>query len=402
MGVEPNGAYGVDLSGGGSLADLRFVEASPVLGLTVMADESTLQRPTQVRNKMFGFAKPTFELTSHLCGSGQTLNAASTPTLTTQNAVIGSILGGYSGSNAGTQFVSAASNVYTVTATHGARFPGGSVAWIEVTTNVFEPTVIVSNTANTITLGWLPSAVPAASNRILNSQHMYPEDPTIAQTSLQALWETQNREHIFLLCGLQATSFGIDLTLEQPSKWTASLAGQRYLHDDDIATPVGGSPIGTATYNGGEPVLTKKGGFLFGPIASTTRTHVCESELAFSPGISHVPVQCASEESGIKQMFRQITESTLSFKMNIDDTNVKDLRAAMAAKTLYKGLWWASGVPGDQRALVFSSMQITAVDEAGDLNGLRAAQVTCTLQEDQLTVGASNGFGRAPYRLAVS
>ena len=79
IGVEPNGSYGLDLTGTiGNLTDVRFMESTPVLGQTVIKDEATVQRFTQRRAQLFGFSKPTFELSSELCGSGQTLNAAST------------------------------------------------------------------------------------------------------------------------------------------------------------------------------------------------------------------------------------------------------------------------------------------------------------------------------------
>lgn len=404
VGIEPNGSYGIDLTGTiGNLTDIRFMEAAPVLGQTLIKDEAAVQRFTQKRTQQLGFAKPTYELGSYLCGSGQTLNAASTPTQTTQSKVLAAILGGYSGSAAGTAYVSNVGAVVTVTATHGARFAPGSVVWIQMTNGTYEPNIVRANAASTITLTWLMSGTPTPAGVILNSQHCYLDDPATSQTSLQALWESQNREHIYLLCGLQATALSFDLTLEAQTKWSASLAGNRYLHDDAIATPQGGSAIAVATFDGGEPTVTQKGGFLFGALSSSTRTHVCCSDFAFTPAVSHAPVACASADGGISQMYRVRGDApSVSFATYIDGTNAFDWRAAMTAKTLYKGLWYALGSPGSQKAISMPTMQIVAVDEAGDVGGLRAVKVTCSLQENQDPAAPASAFERAPYQVAVS
>ena len=404
IGIEPNGAYGVDLTDTISdLTDLRFMEATPVLPRTVLQDEATVQRFTQRRAQLFGFGKPTFELSSQFCGSGQVLNAAATPTQTTQSKVLAAILGGYSGSAAGTAYVSNVGAVVTVTAGHGTRFAPGSVCWIQTTAGIYEPNIVRANSADTITLTWLMTLTPTPAGVICNSQHCYLEDPAVSQTSLQALWETQNREEIFLLCGLQATGLSFDLTLETVAKWSAPLAGNRYLQDDAIATPQGGAAIGIATYDGGQPAVTQKGGLLFGPLASSTRSHICASEVTFTPGVTHSPVMCASADGGISQMYRgRADQSTLSFTALIEGTNLKDLCAARDAGTLYKALWYANGTPGNQKAVSMPTMQIVSAEQGGDVNGLRAMKITCALLENQDPSSPASSFERAPFQVAIS
>ncbi len=403
FGVEPNGSYGADLTGSmGNLTDIRFIDAMPMLGQTVIKDEATVQRFTQRRAQLFGFSKPTFELSSELCGSGQTINAASTPTQTTQSKILASILGGYSGSSAGTAYVSNAGAVVTVTSSHGARFAPGSVCWIQMANGTYEPNIVRANAANTITLTWAMGGTPTPAGVILNSQHCFLDDPAVSQTSLQALYETQNREHIYLLCGLQATALSFDLSLETITKWSASLAGNRFLHDNSIATPQGGSALAVATFDGGQPSVTLKGGLLFGPLASSTRAHVCCTEISFDPAVSHAPIPCASADGGISQMYRVRGDGpTMSFTTYLDDTNAFDWRAAKDAKTLYKGLWYALGAPGNQRAISMPTLEIISVEDV-DAAGLRGVKITCALLENQDPASPASAFERAPFQVAIS
>lgn len=402
--VEPYASYAVDHTGTiGDFADVRALDATPTFGQAMAADGTIVQRFFQRTKDVLGFDRPSYELRSYLVGSGQTINAGALVTKPMQAKILEAILGGYSNPGAGSLVASGASTTGCVVTTgQGSRFTPGGIVWVLVGTE-YEVTRVKTVSTDTLTFAYALSGTPSVGAVILNALHVFPEAPEVAQNSLQLLWESaSNREHIFLLLGLQATGFALSMGLGEQPTWTATLAGAKDMHDDDIATPQGGSAIAAATLDGGEPSVFVKGGLLFTPVAGTTRTPVCFSAFAFTPGITHTPVPCASGTNGIKLMWRQRGEApTFTFTCPIEGTNAKTWRTARDAGTLYKGLVHCGGSAGDFRALDFGTVQIMDVAEA-DSNGLRGVTVTCKCLEDNDSTSQSTSFRRAPFRIATS
>lgn len=404
IGVEST--YAADMTGTiGDLDDIRTMEATPGFGQQMLEDSSVVQRYWQRRLSVLGFDRPTYELASYFVGSGQTLNAAASVTKTVQATVLESILGGYTGGSAGSAVVASPSPTttsFTVTTGHGSRFTAGTHVWVQVGSN-YEFNVVKTVSTDALTFKWAFSSAPATSAVVLNSMIVWPEEPSVAQTSLQVLWEAAvNREHIFLLCGMQATSFGVTMALGEMPQWTASLQGAIDYHDDDIATPQGGSAITAASYDGGEPSAFVKGGMLFGPIASTTRTLIDFTSFTFTPNVTHTPIPSPHGTQGIRQMWRERGDAPqVQFTMPIESTTAKTYRAARDAGTKYQIAVFCGGSAGNFRAIECGTVQIMDVVEA-DAGGRRGMTITCKVLEDENATSQSTAFRRAPFRIAFS
>lgn len=406
VGIEPNGSYAVDLTGTiGNLLDLRTMEATVTFGQQMLADQSIVQRFFQRRLDVLGFDRPSYELQSYYVGSGQTLNAAATPAQTAQMYVLEAILGGYASTGAGSTVAASPSpttTTFTVGSGHGTRFTPGGHVWVDVG-GTYEFNVIKSISTDALTFKWAFSAAPTASAVVLNSLHAYLEEPSVAQDSLQLLWEAAvNRDHIFLLLGGQATAFALSMALGEQPTWTASLAFAKDMHDDDIATPQGGSAIAAATFDGGEPTVFTKGGLLFGPIASTTRTLIDYTSVSLTPNVSHSPIASPHGTQGIRLMWRERGDApTLTFTCPVEGTNALDWRTARDAQTKYQAAHFCGGSAGDFRAWEAGTVQITDVVEA-DAGGRRGVTVTCKVLEDENATSQSTAFRRSPLRLSNS
>lgn len=403
--IEPNGSYAVDRTGTiGNFFDLRFMEAEPKFGQVMAPDQRVVQRFFERTKDQPGFDRPSFELVSHWCGYGSAINAAASVTKTKQAQVLEAIIGGYVSPGAGSTIVNAGSDTDTIVVAsgHGTRFTPGGIIWVTNAAGDLDVTRVKSISSDTLELAWALSATPAQSAVILNAMNLYPEEPSVAQTYLQLLWEAAiNREHIFLLLGMQATGLAFSMNLGEQPTWTASLAGAKDMHDDDIATPQGGSAIAAATYDGGEPTVFRKGGLLFEAQSVTTRTHVCFSAFSFSPGIAHAPIPCASGTQGIREMWRQRGEApTFTFTCPVEGTNAKTWRTARDNGTVYHALAHCGSVGGDLRAAEFGRCQILDVVDA-DSNGLRGVTVTCKVLEDDSSTDQTTSMRRAPFRLAI-
>ena len=406
VGIEPNGSYAVDLTDDmNDLLDLRTMDGTPTFGQQMLADASIVQRYFQRRLDVLGFDRPSYELASYFVGSGQTINSAASVTKTTQIKVLEAILGGYSSPGAGSAVVASPSPTttsFTVTTGHGSRFTAGGHVWVQVGSN-YEFNVVKTVSTDALTFKWAFSAAPSTAAVVLNSLHAFFEEPAVAQTSLQLLYESAtNREHIFLLKGGQATAFALNMSLGEQPTWTASLAFATDVHDNDIATPQGGSAIAAATYDGGEPTAFVKGGLLFGPIASTTRTLIDYTSVTLTPNVSHSPIASPHGTQGIRLMWRERGEApVLQFTCPIESTNAYDWRAARDAGTKYQAAHFCGGSAGDFRAWEAGTVQITDVVEA-DAGGRRGVTVTCKVIEDENATSQSTSFRRSPLRLSIS
>lgn len=403
LSIEPNGSYAVDRTGTiNNFFDLRTMDATPTFAQAMSPDARIVQRFFERTKDVLGFDRPSFELKTYFRGYGSAINAAASVTKTKQMTVLESILGGYDSPGAGSTVVNAGSDTDTIVVAsgHGSRFKPGGVIWVTNAAGGLEPTRVKSITSDTLELAWALSATPAQSAVILNSCHAFPEEPSVAQTYLQLLWEAAtNREHIFLLSGGQASSLAFDLSLGAQATWTAALAFASDTHDDSIGTPQGGSAIASATYDGGEPTVITKGGLLFEAQSVTTRTHVCYSSLTFNPGTTHAPIPCASGTQGIREMWRQRGEApTLSFTCPVEGTNAKTWRTARDAGTVYHALAYGGNAGGDLRAIEAGRVQIMDVVEA-ESSGLRGVTVTCKLLEDDSSTDQTTSFRRAPFRV---
>lgn len=405
--IEPNGSYSVDRTGTiANFSDIRHMEAMPKLSAEMAPDTSNVQRYWQRTLDQVGFDRPSFELKSYFVGSGLTLNAAGVATKTKQVELLEAIFGGYSGGNGSLVVASPSPTTtgFSVTSGQGTRFTAGDVIWVQLTTG-YEATRIASVTTDAITLAWALSAAPATGAVVLGSLRAYLEEPYVAQTSIQLLWEAAaNRDRIFLMLGMQASSFALDLGFgSSDATWTATLAGNRWLHDSAIATPQGGAAIAAATYDGAPPTRMLKGQVLFAPSAGTTRTVMKATKFTVTPNIKHDPIVAPTVDgSGIVQMWRTRGDAPV-FEMEFPDegTTLKTLRAAQRAQTTYKALAWGGSGPGDFRAVDCPTVQLIDVQEAA-VNGLRGVNVKAKCLEDATSTDQSTAYRRSPLRVVIS
>lgn len=403
--VEPNGSYGIDRTSViGNFTDLRFTKAELGRGLEAHPDASVVQRMHQRRLTKFGFQRPALDFESYLCSTDEALASGVVATKTTQSTVLEAMCGGYTCGNSATGGSAVASGGTTtgavVTAASGGRFHVGTIVWVETGsgTGLYLPVRIATITTDTLT--WTPALPSSAATgaKILQSQQIQPGDinPSAA-TWLQFLVEEEDRDDVWLALGMQG-SLGISWQLGQPAMWSASFAGARWMHDDEIATPQGGAALAVGTLLGSGPIPIKSGGCVLSPASGTVRTTPIIDDVEIGLGLSWQPVSSHNGVEGIAEMaFIRSEQPTFKCSVRSDDESWTDV---LVAETYYRALLWAGNTGGKQIAIECPKMQLIAEPTRVEKNGLRWWGLQFGLFEDDGSTDQTTALRRAPWRLA--
>lgn len=394
-------AFGADQTGdvANNFFDLRHFGTAIVPDTLVEKDMTVRQRFFQERGVVLGPKRGSIQIQNYLTSTNEALDTATTsPTKTSQSRFLEALMGGYVAGAGGSTVAASPSPTTTgatVQAGHGARFSEGQIALVEVA-GVHYPVYITDVSTDALT--WWPAlpAAPSSGDDVLNAQCCYLDETD--ETWLQILSETQiDRGNIWLLRGCQGN---LELSLERGLiTWQSTLRGARRDHDDEIATPQGGSALAAATYDGTRPIFGSAGGFHFGPSASSTRNLVRVSEFKVNPGIAFSDVPDHAGLEGIGEMERDLPEITVEMTVLIDATAgaYEAYQDAFEAETEYGLLWWVGSSGGNVPAIAIPTMQIQAAPEPAEaVNGYEALKLSLLVKESNLTGAVANALQVSP------
>lgn len=396
--LEDDG-FGVDKTG--SIADFYDLRIEPtrLMRETVVVEDPTIvQRAFQRRNDVAGPRRGSVAISSLWTASGLPLNAASSPQLTVQNAALWFLLGGvhYDQGSEVEPSPSPTTTSCTVDTGHGSRFSEGTFAAFVIGGTTYP--VLITSVAGDALEWWpaLPSA-PSGEDAVYNSQSVYLADQPSA--SIQVLMEAANqRGNIWLGLGGQG-DFGLELDRGDLAKWTSNIQFAQVLHDDELDTPLGGDPIGAATYDDTGGIVAFRGGVHFGPSASTTRSMVKVDSMSFSLGRSWLEV---GQHDGVEGLapWQLNTRERITVELSLLAENPYEAyHEAFVNQTDY-GLmvWLDGGGPGHGRVVAFPSCQIAAPPEPTEVHGgLEGVSLTLLVKENALNSSFATEIQRSPF-----
>lgn len=396
--VEPNGGFGLDLTGSmGNFSDIRVTGANELVRDDQFVDDETIvQRIWQRNEKVRGVGKCSYALESLIVGSDEILAPTTSPTKSVQSLVMEALLGGYQ-ADSGSTWTSAATTGGTVTAGHGSRFAVGQLIGLPVSNSIadgMQVRLVTAVSGDAVSFWPAVPVAPTVGVYILNGQNVYPTD--CPDTTLQVLIEAAvNRGNIWLGKGMQG-DLSLNISRGQLASWSSSLTGAAYEHDDDFVTPQGGSAIAAATLTDSGPLVVSGSALHFGPIGSTAQAYVRDSGLTFGLGRSwqEVPDYAGVEGQGQWHISRsEITaELTLPF---IDET----YHDAMVAGTKYGLILQIGSTKGQSWAIAMPTVQIVKVEPA-EANGLVGQKLTLHVLENELSTDKTTELRRAPFVMA--
>ena len=343
----------------------------------------------------------TLTISGDLVASGVAQDASTSATKTNIAKIIEQIAGGYTAgagaTTTGSLVASGASTTgITVTGTQGPRFQEGLIIWVETASGsgLYQPTVIDTVSTDALTFAIALSFTPAVGAKVLNCLNLYETDQPTG--TVQWLVEGEDRDNIFLYMGCQG-SLGFTFEAGKPVKYTTQQMTTEYVHDDEIATPQGGSAMSIWTPDGSTPVIWVKGSCVFAPAAATTRVTPSVAAFTFDPGIAWQEV---TSVNGVETRggFERVTgQPTATLLIPHSDETYKD---AISAQTVYRVLLAAGNTATKKIALHLPRVQIlSAVPQ--DRNGLDYDLVTVRcLANDGLT-DQSTDLLRYPWGLGL-
>lgn len=401
--VYQEATFGADPSASiGSFGDLRLMGASlPSAAITpeMLPDQRMQQNIHERYAPVVGFKKGDgLTLKGYVCGSGQTLNAAATPTKTTIAKLLEKVVGGYQ-ATAGSAYASAASSTgVTVTGTQGSRFAPGTLTAIESgnASNLFCVRKIATQSTDAITwsiaTGLGSSAFTIASGcRLLGSIMAYPTNSPSGSTGLTFVVESEDRNQIFWLTGCAASAFGLEWPLGKDVMWSSTMMAAKLFLDTEVTTPINGSAISAASYDDGARCVATAGSIWLTPKAGTTLAAPHVLEFTFNPGTKWVSGDSfnGTEGRGFYEYLPDQAGGTIT--VPYDPTLV----TAMRANTAYQAIAQAGQTAGGIFALELPNIVFTdakVVDKGGLL------RLTLTYQCLRDTLGSGDLAG-APWRM---
>lgn len=399
LGADPSASIG-------SFGDLRLTEAPTGMpDPEMLADMRVRQNIHENYADVMGFRKGDgVGLKGYLCGSGQTLDSAATPTQSTICKLLEKAVGGYE-DDAGSAYASAGSATgVTVTGTHGSRMLAGKVVAIESASGsglfCVRPTATRATDAVTwpMATGLGSTAFTIASGcRILGSLQIYPTNAPSGATGLAFAIESEDRAQVFWLAGCMPSSLGIDWPLGKDLGWNASMMAARLFLDSsggtsEVASSIAGSAIAAATYDDGARCVATGGSIWFGPAASTTLTAPHVSELSISLGTKWVSGDTFNGVEG--RGYYEYLPDYCTFTMTVPYNAAYE--TAKRAGTVYQFIAQAGQTAG---GIVGFGVPRCFIRSAKDVvkNGFRRHVLTCVALPSTF---ASTAVGSAPWWLA--
>lgn len=403
--IQEPATFGGDVSASyASMGDLRliggvFPTVDPEMLPDARVTQSIHERPLDV----VGFKKGDgLQLKGYIPGSGQTLNAAATPTQTALAKMLEKIVGGYQ-ADAGSAYASAATSTgVTVTAAQGSRMLPGKLIAIESASGsgLFCVRKVATRSTDAITwsiaTGLDATAFTIASGcRILGSLQVYPtNNPGTNGLHLAFVCESEDRYQNWWFTGCNATAFGLEWPLGKDLMWSATFGAARRWLDTEVGTPLGtGGSISTATYDDGNRVVATAGNIWFTPAAGTVLTAPPVYDFTFSPGIKWQGDDAFNGVEGRTGYSYLPDQATATITVPFDRT----YETARDAQTKYQLLAQAGRTAGGIFALELPTVQIVSAKPV-DKGGLRRHVLTLKCLQDDNATDKSTDLRAAPWR----
>ena len=257
---------------------------------------------------------------------------------------------------------------------------------------------MASVSTDAITFAWAFSFTPVSTARVLNSDMVFPGTVAPdAATSLQFLVEGEDRDLIWLARGCQGP-LSLEWQLGALPMWSSQFQAATWTHDDDIATPQGGSALAVATMPGGTPVPVTAGNLVLAPTGGTTRVTPTVAEVAVNLGLSWQAVDSYNGPEGIAQYALTRGErATCSMLILADDESWSDI---YAAGTTYRMACQAGVSGGGLLGLEMPMMELISEPTLEDRNGLSWWRLQWGALEDTTSTDQATDIRRAIWRLA--
>lgn len=401
---EPT-TFGADVSASiASYGDLRLVGASlpsAAISPEMLPDQRMVQNIHTHYSDVVGFKKGDgLQLKGYLCGSGQTLNAAASPTQTTLCKLLERIVGAYQGT-AGSAYASAASSTgVTVTGGQGSRFLAGTLTAIESAnaSGLFCVRKIATRSTDALTwsiaTGLGSTAFTVASGcRLLGALMVYPINSPSGTLGLTFCVEGEDRNQIYWLTGAQASALGFEWPIGKDLMWSTTQMAAKLFLDTEVGTPLNGGALSAATYDDGARVTATAGSIWFTPSGGTTLLAPHISEFTFNSGIKWVSGDTFNGVEGRGYYEYLPDQATATITLPYDVTYVTAHRAG----TLYQLLAQAGQTAGGIVALELPTVQIRDV-KIIDKGGLLRMQLTLACQTDAVT-NTTTALATPPWRI---
>lgn len=401
---EPNGSFGID--GTGTLAnflDLRTLAPSIYSPARVsLPDERTRAYRVDQPKDLFGYRSGSFDWQGHLISHGVPLNtAASPPSADALGTLLKATLGGRAIA-AGTAVVASPSPTttsFSVTPTHGARIPPGTIVWVQNTvTGRFVPAKIKTVSTDAVTLACALPFTPTTAAIVYNGEQFYETDKP--NTSLQMIVEGENRNgDVHVLMGCHA-SLGLELTLGQLAKVTAQMMVAKGV----LSAATAGNPASARGLShslaGSSPIPFTTSQMVFAPSGATTRVAPPVDSVKVNFNTSYTPIASIDGAEGVAERVRISSEVTVEISLPVNDTTPDEYLTARDAGTTYQMLLNLNDqTPGSLAALEIGTLQIRDVKRM-DKGGVRYQSVTGLALPDDNATDKSTDQRRSPVRLA--
>lgn len=403
--VENSASFGTDLTG--TINSFQTIRADSVSAPRWNQEQLPSEPLRSFRVQRYvtehGFTRGQISIEGDLVSTGVELNKDATATEDALSYVLETILGGYvaggsAGSGAGSLVASGASTTgVTVTAAQGARFDKlGIPVAVETgsASGFFEVTEIKTVSTDDVTFTRALTFTPAVGAKVINAQVVYPTDQP-AKTLQWLVEHTRDRDNIFLYLGCQGT-LTITWALGQKVRWSTQQQITKIMHDDEIATPQGGSAMSVYAQTGSAPVIARAGQISFNPSTATTRVAPSVAELTIDLGLAWNEVPSFNGVEGRAGF--EAAPGTPSFKIKVahDAETYKD---ALTAQTPYRLIAQAGNSGARMLAFCAPYCQIVEITPT-QVNGLEYDELTCIMLADASLADQSDDVRRRPYCLA--
>lgn len=397
--------FGADLTSdiNANFFDLRHEPFRLMRNTMVTPDTTVVQRDYQRRNHVLGPDRASAQIVSFWTGTNATLDASTSPTQTSQSKILEAVFGGYDADQGSAVAASPSPTTTgcTVTTGHGSRFAKGQIIAIGASAATAVPVQITNISTDALT--WWPAlaAAPSEANVVYNAQNIFCDSSS--KQTIQALCEfAKQRGNVWLGLGGTPTGLSFDWSRGALAKWTLDLGFAKYFHDDEITTPIGGSAISAATYDGTGPAYSDEGGLIITAASGTTRTLVKCSALSvnFGGAAARFEVGYHSGVEGLGAPERNTRDEITIEATVLKPDAYEDYHDAFAAETDYSLFFWISGGgAGKGRAIAAPTCMIAAPPEPTEVFGMEGQKLTLLVKENSRTSSGSTALDLSPFVL---
>lgn len=397
--VAPEASFGIDGTGTmGDFGDVRATQVDhPREAQEFIEDNMVRSFRVQAPASQLGWRRAGLTLGGQLVSTGVVYDASAVPAIDAHGVMLKAIIGGQVASAGSLVATGTSTTAISVTASEGARFQEGKMCAVEtgVGTGIYEVTGI--DTRSTDALGFCTalSFTPSVGARVLNADLYY--ETNQPSQSLQWLIEGEDRKDIFLYVGCSG-GLSIEWPLGGEVSWTSQQMFCDRIHDDELATPQGGSALAQWTPPGSSPIIARSGSVIFAPSAGTLRTKPGVAALTFDPAITWQEVPSFNGVEG-RSGWERVTGQPMATIQVPRSTSLEVYKDAMAAQTTYRLLAQAGVAGGRMLALHLPTVQIVGIAPSS-LNGLDYITLSLKCLPDAGLTDQSTDLLRAPYRLA--